>query len=278
MRNNKPEQFDFNDPDLVSVIDEIPLWSAPFGLKLLDIIHYKKNITALDIGFGLGFPLLEVAMRLGSTCKVYGIDPWKQAVERTKKKIEIYGISNVEVLNGSAEEIKLPDNSVDLIFSNNGINNVADMEVVLSECSRVLKSGGQFTATVNTNKTMHEFYRIYEEILLENRMDDAVVSMYDQIYTKRKPVEEIKEMLEICGLHIKSIHEDEFKYRYADGTSMLNHFFIRLAFLEGWKSVVHKECWTAICPILERRMNEYAGKNGGFEMTIPFLTFDCVRK
>ena len=165
---------------------------------MLDIIHYKKNITALDIWFGLGFPLLEVAMRLGSTCKVYGIDPWKQAVERTKKKIEIYGISNVEVLNGSAEEIKLPDNSVDLIFSNNGINNVADMEVVLSECSRVLKSGGQFTATVNTNKTMHEFYRIYEEILLENIIDDAVVSMSDQIYTKRKQVEEIQEMLEIC--------------------------------------------------------------------------------
>jgi len=27
--------------------DELPLWSAPFGLKLLDFIEYKSNITAM---------------------------------------------------------------------------------------------------------------------------------------------------------------------------------------------------------------------------------------
>ena len=60
---------------LVNVLDELPLWSAPFGLKLLDAIEYKPNISALDIGFGNGFPLTELAMRLGETSTVYGIDP-----------------------------------------------------------------------------------------------------------------------------------------------------------------------------------------------------------
>lgn len=277
MKNVKSGEFDFNNPELVSVIDEVPIWSAPFGMKLLDIIRYRKNITALDIGFGLGFPLLEIAMRLGNSCKVYGIDPWKQAIERTKKKIEIYEISNVEILDGSAEKIDLPDNSVDLIVSNNGINNVTDLETVLCECSRIMKKGSQFIATVNTNKTMHEFYRVYEEVLLEAGMDDAVVRMYDQIYQKRKPVEELKEMFQISGLKINRIIEDEFRYRYADGSAMLNHFFIRLAFLESWKSVIDRQCADEVFCEIENRINSISNVNGGFEMTVPFLTFDCVK-
>jgi precorrin-6B methylase 2 len=55
-------------------IDELPIWSAPFGLKLLNYIGYKPNITALDIGFGTGFPLIEIAMRLGKESTIYGID------------------------------------------------------------------------------------------------------------------------------------------------------------------------------------------------------------
>ena len=89
--------FDLNDKDTVSIIDELPLWSAPFGLKLLDAIKLRPNITALDIGFGLGFPLLEVAQRLGNSSKVYGIDPWKAAIERTQTKINILGLTNIEL-------------------------------------------------------------------------------------------------------------------------------------------------------------------------------------
>ncbi|MCK7521975.1 MAG: methyltransferase domain-containing protein [Ignavibacteriales bacterium] len=89
--------FDLNDKDTVSIIDELPLWSAPFGLKLLDAIKLRPNITALDIGFGLGFPLLEVAQRLGNSSKVYGIDPWKAAIERTQTKIKILGLTNIEL-------------------------------------------------------------------------------------------------------------------------------------------------------------------------------------
>ena len=69
------EEFNFDDPDLVPFIDEVPMWSVPFGISLLDKIKYRKNISAIDIGCGLGFPLTEVAMRLGNTSIVYGLDP-----------------------------------------------------------------------------------------------------------------------------------------------------------------------------------------------------------
>ena len=158
--------FDLNDRETVSVIDELSLWAAPFGLRLLEKINYRKNITALDIGSGLGFPLLELAMRLGNTCTLYGIDPWETAVERIKTKFKIYRITNVEMITGLAEKISLPDNSVDLIFSNNGLNNVNDIKNVLNECGRISKAGAQLVFTFNTDKTMIEFYSVLEEILI----------------------------------------------------------------------------------------------------------------
>ena len=47
-------------------IDDLPLWSAPFGLKLLETLKFKKNINVLDIGCGEGFPLIEIAARFGN--------------------------------------------------------------------------------------------------------------------------------------------------------------------------------------------------------------------
>ncbi len=58
---------DFDLREYVIVADECSIWSAPFGLKLLDYIDYKQNISALDIGFGTGFPLTEIALRLGDS-------------------------------------------------------------------------------------------------------------------------------------------------------------------------------------------------------------------
>ena len=68
--------WDYNAERRVEVYDELPLWAAPFGKKLLEGIKYKKGIKAEDIGFGAEFPLTEIAMRLGKDSIIYGIDPW----------------------------------------------------------------------------------------------------------------------------------------------------------------------------------------------------------
>ncbi len=131
--------FDLTAPELINVLDETPFWSAPFGIQLLEVIEYKKNLQVLDIGFGTGFPLTEIAMRLGKTAKVYGIDPWEEASDRVKKKIEQYLIGNIELINGCAEEIPLKSDSIDLIVSNNGLNNVKDLDKCLEECARIIQ-------------------------------------------------------------------------------------------------------------------------------------------
>ncbi|MDR1200438.1 MAG: class I SAM-dependent methyltransferase [Tannerellaceae bacterium] len=266
----------FDPVKVVTGFDELPFWSAPFGLKLLDAVEYKPNITALDIGFGAGFPLTELAMRLGNNSIVYGIDPWKEVVERAKVKIGCYGISNITIIEGVAESIPLADHSVDLITSNNGINNVGDIDKVLSECARILKPGGQFLQTMNLEQSMFEFYGQMEYVLKEMDLHKEIEQMYEHIAHKRPSIEKIKSLLQKHGFIIKGLEYDQFNYRFTDGTAMLNHYFIRLAFMDSWKALLPVDKADEIFNQIEQGLNEYARKYGGLTLSIPFALINAT--
>lgn len=270
-------QNNFNIKKLADVLDEVPFWSAPFGLKLLNYVDYRRNISALDIGFGTGFPLTELAMRLGVSSMVYGIDPWKIAQERTKKKIDLWGIPNIKIIDASAESIPLENGSIDLITSNNGINNISDIEKVISECSRIIKPGGQFIQTMNTDKTMFEFYDELRAVLNELEFFEEIQSMERHIYEKRRPVDEIISILKRYNFSVQNIEQDEFCYKFADGTAMLNHFFIKLAFLGAWIKILPSDKAEMIFDEVEKRMNKLAEANGYFKLTIPFVTINAIK-
>ena len=270
-------KFDLSDKETVSIIDELPLWSASFGLKLLDAIKLLPHITALDIGFGLGFPLLEVAQRLGNSSKVYGIDPWKTAIERTQTKIDVLGIENVELIEGVGESIPLPDNSIDLIVSNNGINNVQNLEKVMGECKRIAKKSAQFVATVNLDRTMIEFYDELEKVLIEKDLNESVAKLRKHIYEKRRPLDELINIFEKNEFKIRNTHNDSFRYRYVDASAMFNHSLIRIAFLDSWLDLVPIDKAEEIFKEVEMRLNKRAKKLGELVLTVPFVLIDAVK-
>jgi ubiquinone/menaquinone biosynthesis C-methylase UbiE len=269
---------DFDFKEYVNVSDECSIWSAPFGLKLLDYIDYKQNISALDIGFGTGFPLTEIALRLGESSTVYGIDPWSDAIVRAKKKIEYYRITNIKIFEGVAESIPLADNSVDLIVSNNGINNVSDINRVISECSRIMKSGGQFLQTMNLDKSMFEFYGQLEKVLSDLAMNREIELMKQHIYEKRRPLDEMIRMIQKHDFIIKDIEHDQFSYKFSNGTSMLNHYFIRLAFMDSWIKILPQNRLEQIFDTIETRLNEQAEMLGGIKLTIPFALINAIKR
>jgi ubiquinone/menaquinone biosynthesis C-methylase UbiE len=267
-------ELDFNDPDYLSALDDMPFWSAPFGIKLLNLVKYKKNIHALDIGFGPGFPLIELAMRLGPTCKVFGLDPWKAAIERTKFKLEYAGVQNIEIVEGVAEQMPFENNFFDLIVSNNGLNNVQDLPKTLSECSRVSRPGAQFVFTFNTNRTFAEFYDVFREVLRECGLKELCEKIDDHIYEKRRPVSEFVNLLKQSNFHNINLYEDEFDFKFSDGTAMLNHFFMKI-FMAAWKELVPNQYRENVFQKIEHKLNLLAEQKHGFNMNVPFVTIDC---
>lgn len=269
---------DFDLSEYANVSDECSIWSAPFGLKLLDYIDYKQNISALDIGFGTGFPLTEIALRLGESSTVFGIDPWSDAIARARKKIEYYRISNIKIFEGVAESIPLKDNSVDLIVSNNGINNVSDINQVISECSRIIKSSGQFVQTMNLDKSMFEFYGQLEKVLSDLGMNAEIELMKQHIYQKRRPINEIISIIQSHGFIIKDLEHDQFNYKFSNGSAMLNHYFIRLAFMDSWIKILPEKKLEQIFDTIEMQLNDQAKTLGGIKLTIPFVIINAIKK
>lgn len=271
-------EFDVNHPDVVSSIDDLPLWSAPFGLKLLDVVEMRRGIKALDVGCGFGFPLVDMSQRLGPTCTMVGIDPWKAALDRTRHKLCTWGVTNAEVIEGVAEAIPFGDATFDLVVSNNGTNNVDDEPRAFAEIARVAKPGAQFVFTLNLPDTAREFYDVYRAVLHERGDAEAAERMEAHIARKRKSIGEVRAMAEEAGFDVKAVHEDRFRFRYTDAAAMLNHFFLRLGFTTEWNAIIESEQRDDVFAEIGRRLDETVAPGGGVQLTIPWICVDCRRR
>lgn len=111
----------------------------------LQTLNLAKGDKVLDIGFGTGEAILEMAGSVGNSGNVFGIDISTGMFKVTKRKIQKMGISEQIQLN-QADAISLPfsGNSFDAVFSSFTLELFENHEIimVLNECHRVLKNGG----------------------------------------------------------------------------------------------------------------------------------------
>lgn len=99
--------------------------------------------VVLDIGSGSGTDALIASLKVGPQGKVYGLDMTDAMLAKLRGNIARAGATNVEPLEGNAEEIPLPDASVDVVTSNGVLNLVPDKPKAFAEIARVLKPGGR---------------------------------------------------------------------------------------------------------------------------------------
>jgi len=227
-------EADLSSPAIVSAYDELPLWSAMFGLLMLEHVPLAGVARALDIGCGTGFPLIELAERLGPTAQVDGIDLWPQALARAAQKIAARGTPNVHLHEASASALPFAPATFDLIVSNLGINNFDNPASAIAECRRVSRLGATLALTTNLQGHMREFYDMFDQVL----SDDESRQRLRQDISHRATVAGLRELLNSGGFEITRVVERETVLRFASGTALLNHHFIKLAFLDAWKKVV----------------------------------------
>ena len=266
--------FDYNSQEFISTFDELPLWSAPFGLTLLEFINYKKNLKVLDIGCGTGFTSLELAQRLGNESLIYCLDPWQAALDRFKQKSDFYNVKNIEIINGKAENIPFQNDFFDLVISNNGLNNVENLEKALSECHRTMKKGSQIIFTFNLPETFSQFYTVFEKILEKNKLFITIDKLCEHIFIKRKTIEYMQDILEKSGFEDNQIIVNSFSYKFVDGTSFLNYYFVKMAFIDSWKLLIPEEYIEKIFAEIEQELNKQANVNGSLNFHVPYACFD----
>ena len=269
------EDIDTTSPDFGDFYDELPLWSAPFGLMLLDRVSLTEGATIVDVGSGTGFLSVELAQRSRSAT-VVAVDPWKGALTRLRRKLAHLGLSNVQLVECDAAAIDLPDASVTLLVSNLGINNFENAPAVPGTCFRIAKPGARLLLTTNLVGHMAEFYDVYRMTLLDLGRPDRLPAL-DAHIAHRTTVAGVRSLLTEAGFTVAETVTDSFRMRFADGSSMLNHYFIRLGFMAGWKSIAPPDAMVATFEALERNLNTVAKARGDLTLTIPMALISAFK-
>jgi arsenite methyltransferase len=273
---NYLEEIDYTQPRFGDLYDELPLWSAPFGLLLLDRVPMKPGMRILDVGSGTGFLALELAQRCGPESKVIAVDPWQPGMIRLRRKLDELGLTNVVILEQDAAKVYLQPESIDLVVSNLGLNNFEDLDAVLGACFRFARSGARLVLTTNLVGHMSEFYDVYRATLIELGQTNRLAALETHI-NHRGTVESASMSIRDAGFEVLNIETQSFRMRFANGSSLLRHYFIRLGFVQGWKSVAEPASVEATFETLERNLNTLAEERGELALTIPMACVEASK-
>jgi ubiquinone/menaquinone biosynthesis C-methylase UbiE len=98
----------------------------------------------LDVGCGTGYLLRVLAARCPQAVELVGVDPARAMIAAARAAA---GDDRLRWVEGTAEELALPDGCFDLVVSTTSFDHWADQQAGLAECARVLAPGGWLVLT-----------------------------------------------------------------------------------------------------------------------------------
>ena len=108
-------------------------------------LHPGEDV--LDLGSGGGLDVLLSARRVAPGGTAYGLDMTTEMLELARRNQAEAGIENATFVQGTIEDVPLPDGAVDVVISNCVINLSPDKDAVLREAFRVLRPQGRFAVS-----------------------------------------------------------------------------------------------------------------------------------
>jgi len=113
-------------------------WFQPPS-QLIEKLGINPDDVVMDFGCGPGFFMVELAKKAK---KVIAVDLSPEMLKKAQGKVAKAGIKNVEFLQSDGTNIKVEDDSVDLILLVTVYHEVGETLTVLAEFRRILKATG----------------------------------------------------------------------------------------------------------------------------------------
>lgn len=111
--------------------------------KLHDILKLKAGDVVADIGAGSGYHTFRLAEKVGAKDKVYAVDIQPEMLEIIKKRMKEKKVENIQPIQGTESDPKLPDNSVDSILLVDVYHEFSFPYEMTTAMVKALKPGGR---------------------------------------------------------------------------------------------------------------------------------------
>ncbi len=113
------------------------------GSLLLKELRLAPGMVVADIGAGTGYYSRRIAPRVGPQGKVYAVDVQPQMVAMLEAVAKRPGLGNVIPVLGAAEDVRLPEGSLDLAIMVDVYHELEFPYEVLRSLVRAMKPGGR---------------------------------------------------------------------------------------------------------------------------------------
>jgi ubiquinone/menaquinone biosynthesis C-methylase UbiE len=116
-------------------------WQDPE--EILKESGLRPGMTLIDLGCGEGFFTIPAARYAGLTGKVYGVDIDRTGIQNLQEKARPEGLTNIELIVGSAEETGVCSGCADIVFLGIVLHDFENPLRVLVNAHKMLKPGGR---------------------------------------------------------------------------------------------------------------------------------------
>ncbi|OGH37679.1 MAG: hypothetical protein A3B44_00215 [Candidatus Levybacteria bacterium RIFCSPLOWO2_01_FULL_38_21] len=127
-------------------------------------LNLKGNESLLDVGCGDGTLLIKLRKEKGHSGALFGMDISSGILKRPINPADSQRLS-IDFIVADAQYIPFPDNSFHVVTACHMIYHVPDIAKSLSEMSRVLKKGGKFALSANSQKSKIEVLKPLKEAI-----------------------------------------------------------------------------------------------------------------
>jgi len=109
----------------------------------LNAIRITPGATVADVGAGSGYMTVRLARRVGPAGRVYANDVQPQMLELLRQRLARERVDNVELVQGTIDDPRLPPGAIDLILMVDVYHEFSQPQVMLRRMREALRPGGR---------------------------------------------------------------------------------------------------------------------------------------
>jgi cobalt-precorrin-6B (C15)-methyltransferase len=141
--------------------EDVPITKEEIRAIQISKARLSAGDLVYDIGCGSGSITIEAAIQVGERGKIYGVDIDPKAVELTKKNVDKFQVTNVELILGDAKQ-KMPSLPMaDAIFVG---GTGGDTKDIIKLCHQKLKPGARIVIGIVLIETLYAVLEIIDKL------------------------------------------------------------------------------------------------------------------